>query len=210
MAHSCAARLSSTASIVVPEFRAESRVPSSDERRCPHLRLAVSTSQTHIFISCHIRVSIYVLHIRSIIDLKDGAGAYVISESFCIGICLLVLHYSITLDHHDVSLIAYNRGLWIHWRDNPLLLPKAQEQWSKQLEIAALVRSEAQASMVQRLGVKPVMFSSFDETDLLEKIAQGFDVVVHAGAGWHTPSAKALITGQGTRKTNTNRPRPRA
>ncbi|PYI32478.1 NAD dependent epimerase/dehydratase family protein [Aspergillus indologenus CBS 114.80] len=83
---------------------------------------------------------------------------------------------------------------------------QTQEQWTKQLEIAALVRSESQASTVQKLGVKPVMFSSFDETDVLENIAQDFDIIIHAGAGWHTPSAKALITGQGTRKTNTNRP----
>ncbi|KAF5857192.1 hypothetical protein ETB97_006150 [Aspergillus alliaceus] len=31
-------------------------------------------------------------------------------------------------------------------------------------------------------------------------------VIIHAGAGWHTPSAKALITGQGTRKTRTGYP----
>ncbi|RDW76482.1 uncharacterized protein DSM5745_06474 [Aspergillus mulundensis] len=44
------------------------------------------------------------------------------------------------------------------------------------------------------------MFSSFDETDLLEKIAADFDVIIHAGAGWHTRSAKALITGQSMRR----------
>ncbi|OJI86041.1 hypothetical protein ASPTUDRAFT_27139 [Aspergillus tubingensis CBS 134.48] len=75
-----------------------------------------------------------------------------------------------------------------------------KSQWTEQLDIHALVRSEAQANTVQQLGVKPVMFSSFNETDCLEKIAEDFDVIIHAGAGWHTPSAKALITGQGTRK----------
>ncbi|GAQ35172.1 NAD dependent epimerase/dehydratase family protein [Aspergillus niger] len=75
-----------------------------------------------------------------------------------------------------------------------------KSQWTEQLDIHALVRSEAQANTVQNLGVKPVMFSSFNETDRLEKIAEDFDVIIHAGAGWHTPSAKALITGQGTRK----------
>ncbi|OGM42806.1 hypothetical protein ABOM_008985 [Aspergillus bombycis] len=82
----------------------------------------------------------------------------------------------------------------------------AQGQWTEQLEIAALVRSESQANTVQKLGVKPVTFSSFDETELLEKIAADFDIIIHAGAGWHTPSAKALITGQGTRHAKTNRP----
>ncbi|KAB8265712.1 NAD dependent epimerase/dehydratase family protein [Aspergillus pseudonomiae] len=83
---------------------------------------------------------------------------------------------------------------------------EAQGQWTDQLEIAALVRSESQANTVQKLGVKPVTFSSFDETELLEKIAADFDIVIHAGAGWHTPSAKALITGQGNRHAKTNRP----
>lgn len=90
------------------------------------------------------------------------------------------------------------------------------------------MRSESQADTVQKLGVKPVMFSSFDETELLEKIAAEFDgklahsqhnrrmqsdrmvllraVIIHAGAGWHTPSAKALIIGQSMRKMNTNSP----
>lgn len=31
-------------------------------------------------------------------------------------------------------------------------------------------------------------------------------VIIHAGAGWHTPSAKALITGQSIRKIKTNSP----
>ncbi|KAE8147055.1 NAD dependent epimerase/dehydratase family protein [Aspergillus avenaceus] len=83
---------------------------------------------------------------------------------------------------------------------------EAQGPWTAQLELAALVRSEHQASTVLKLGVKPVMFSSFDETELLEKIAADFDIIIHAGAGWHTPSAKALINGQNRRKTKTNRP----
>ena len=37
------------------------------------------------------------------------------------------------------------------------------------------MRSDSQADTVQKLGVKPVMFSSFDETQLLEKIAGDFD-----------------------------------
>ncbi|OJJ32259.1 hypothetical protein ASPWEDRAFT_186461 [Aspergillus wentii DTO 134E9] len=82
-------------------------------------------------------------------------------------------------------------------------LREVQGPWTARLELAALVRSDSQADTVQKLGVKPVMFSSFDETELLEKIAADFDVIIHAGAGWHTRSAKALITGQSMRKTKT-------
>ncbi|GLA35885.1 hypothetical protein AnigIFM63309_001266 [Aspergillus niger] len=32
------------------------------------------------------------------------------------------------------------------------------------------------------------------------------EFIIHAGTGWHTPSTKALITGQGTRKTRTGHP----
>ncbi|KAJ5164853.1 NAD dependent epimerase/dehydratase family protein [Penicillium coprophilum] len=81
-----------------------------------------------------------------------------------------------------------------------------QDQWTKLLKISALVRSKSQASTVQNLGVLPVMFSSFDETEALEEIAKDFDVIIHAGAGWHTSSAKALITGQGARKAALSRP----
>ncbi|OQE40244.1 hypothetical protein PENCOP_c006G00260 [Penicillium coprophilum] len=85
-------------------------------------------------------------------------------------------------------------------------LLQKQDQWTKQLKISALVRSKSQASTVQNLGVLPVMFSSFDETEALEEIAKEFDVIIHAGAGWHTSSAKALVTGQGARKAALNRP----
>lgn len=40
----------------------------------------------------------------------------------------------------------------------------------------------------------------------LSFILTPFTVIVHAGAGWHTPSAKALITGQGARKIETGCP----
>ncbi|PWY62169.1 hypothetical protein BO83DRAFT_404099 [Aspergillus eucalypticola CBS 122712] len=90
-------------------------------------------------------------------------------------------------------------------RNQPILQPRRQKPWTEQLDIHALVRSEAQASTVQKLGVKPVTFLQLQRhTDRLEKIAEDFDVIIHVGAGWHTPSAKALITGQGTRKKAQN------
>ncbi|KAJ5345716.1 NAD dependent epimerase/dehydratase family protein [Penicillium brevicompactum] len=81
-----------------------------------------------------------------------------------------------------------------------------QDQSIQQLKISALVRSETHATAVQALGVCPLMFSSFDDTETLEKIAENFDVIIHAGAGWHTPSAKALVTGQGARRAALDRP----
>ncbi|GKZ37769.1 hypothetical protein AbraIFM66950_009527 [Aspergillus brasiliensis] len=82
-------------------------------------------------------------------------------------------------------------------------LLKDQSQWTKQLKIDCLVRSELQASAVQKLGASPIIITSFNETERLEKIAEDYDIIIHAGAGWHTPSAQALIRGQGTRKTKT-------
>ncbi|CAI7643757.1 unnamed protein product [Penicillium bialowiezense] len=83
---------------------------------------------------------------------------------------------------------------------------ESQDQWTKQLKISALVRSKSQANTVQNLGLLPVMFSSFDEVEALKEIAKDFDIIIHAGAGWHTPSAKALVTGQGARRAALNRP----
>ncbi|OJJ76618.1 hypothetical protein ASPBRDRAFT_145701 [Aspergillus brasiliensis CBS 101740] len=80
-------------------------------------------------------------------------------------------------------------------------LLKDQSQWTKQLKINCLVRSESQASAVQKLGASPIIITSFNEIERLEKIAEDYDIIIHAGAGWHTPSAQALITGQGTRKS---------
>ncbi|OJJ32907.1 hypothetical protein ASPWEDRAFT_174337 [Aspergillus wentii DTO 134E9] len=83
---------------------------------------------------------------------------------------------------------------------------ESEDIWAKQLQISALVRNEAQATTVKNLGVTPLLFSSFDEREVLEKLGEEFDIIIHAGAGWHTPSAKALITGQGARRTRTNQP----
>ncbi|RAK85132.1 NAD dependent epimerase/dehydratase family protein [Aspergillus costaricaensis CBS 115574] len=81
---------------------------------------------------------------------------------------------------------------------------RTKETWAANLKISALVRSESQATKVRELGVSPELFSSFDELDRLEEVGKGFDIIIHAGAGWHTPSAQALIRGQGVRRETTN------
>ncbi|PWY75591.1 hypothetical protein BO83DRAFT_407352 [Aspergillus eucalypticola CBS 122712] len=81
---------------------------------------------------------------------------------------------------------------------------RTKETWAANLKVSALVRSESQATKVRELGVSPKLFSSFDELDRLEEVGEGFDIIIHAGAGWHTPSAKALIRGQGVRRQTTN------
>ncbi|RAK72240.1 NAD-dependent epimerase/dehydratase family protein [Aspergillus fijiensis CBS 313.89] len=69
--------------------------------------------------------------------------------------------------------------------------------------IAGLVRSEAQAAKIRSLSpVEPIVVSDFDELDKLEEIAQGFDVIIHAGAGWHTASARAFLRGLAIGKRN--------
>ncbi|GAB1196289.1 hypothetical protein APSETT444_005558 [Aspergillus pseudonomiae] len=80
---------------------------------------------------------------------------------------------------------------------------KTKDPWAKDLKISALVRNEAQAAKIKGLGVTPEVCSSFDELDKLESIGEQFDIIIHAGSGWHTPSAKALIKGQGTRRQKT-------
>ncbi|PLB44273.1 NAD dependent epimerase/dehydratase family protein [Aspergillus steynii IBT 23096] len=79
-------------------------------------------------------------------------------------------------------------------------LLRTKEQWATSLHISALVRTEVQAEIVTKLGVSPVMFKSFDELERLEQVGEEYDIIIHAGAGWHTASAKALITGQGRRR----------
>ncbi|OGM47525.1 hypothetical protein ABOM_004260 [Aspergillus bombycis] len=80
---------------------------------------------------------------------------------------------------------------------------KTKDPWAKDLKISALVRTEAQAAKIRGLGVTPELCSSFDELDKLENIGEQIDIIIHAGSGWHTPSAKALIKGQGTRRQKT-------
>lgn len=66
-----------------------------------------------------------------------------------------------------------------------------------------MVRREEQANTLAELNVTPVIFSSLDDTELLEQLASEHDVVIHAANGYHIPSAKALIKGLAQRKART-------
>jgi nucleoside-diphosphate-sugar epimerase len=73
----------------------------------------------------------------------------------------------------------------------------------KNIQITALVRREEQAKTLAELNITPVLFSSLDDTALLEQLASEHDVVIHAANGYHIPSAKALIKGLAQRKART-------
>ncbi|KAH6956349.1 hypothetical protein DER45DRAFT_630930 [Fusarium avenaceum] len=73
----------------------------------------------------------------------------------------------------------------------------------KNIQITALVRREEQANTLAELNITPVLFSTLDDTELLEQLASEHDVVIHAANGYHIPSAKALIKGLAQRKART-------
>ncbi|KAM0244801.1 hypothetical protein ACHAP5_005924 [Fusarium lateritium] len=73
----------------------------------------------------------------------------------------------------------------------------------KNIQITALVRREEQAKALAELSITPVLFSSLDDTELLEQLASEHDIVIHAANGYHIPSAKALIEGLAWRKEKT-------
>ncbi|KPM45869.1 hypothetical protein AK830_g601 [Neonectria ditissima] len=73
----------------------------------------------------------------------------------------------------------------------------------REVDVFGLVRTEDQRAAVAGLGIKPVLFDDWDQSSQLEAIAEGFDIIIHAGAGWHPGAARALITGQGKRRSRT-------
>ncbi|KAM0438570.1 hypothetical protein ACHAPT_001322 [Fusarium lateritium] len=75
---------------------------------------------------------------------------------------------------------------------------------AQDLDISGLVRTEEQWAVIANLGITPVLFDDWDAYSQLERIAEGFDIIIHAGAGWHPGAAKALITGQSKRRSETN------
>ncbi|KAJ3548880.1 hypothetical protein NM208_g783 [Fusarium decemcellulare] len=74
---------------------------------------------------------------------------------------------------------------------------------TKDVQIYGLVRNEEQRAKIADLGVTPVLFDDWDQSDQLKGIAEGFDIIIHAGAGWHPGVAKALIAGLGKRREQT-------
>lgn len=77
----------------------------------------------------------------------------------------------------------------------------------KSLAITALVRSQSQADVLKANGVETVVLEGgLDDADGLTKLASKYDTVLHAATGFHTASAKALITGLSKRRDDTDVP----
>ncbi|KAF9765364.1 hypothetical protein IL306_002377 [Fusarium sp. DS 682] len=72
-------------------------------------------------------------------------------------------------------------------------------------KLAALVRTQSQASTLSSLPITPLLFTSLDDTTFLAKTASTHDIVIHAANGYHVPSAQALIHGLAQRKRETGR-----
>jgi hypothetical protein len=75
----------------------------------------------------------------------------------------------------------------------------------KRTRLSALVRNRDQGDTLASLGIKPILFNSLDEIDLLEQQAREHDVVLHCGDGSHRPSGEAIIKGLGQRQKETGR-----
>ncbi|CAH0043225.1 unnamed protein product [Clonostachys rhizophaga] len=89
-------------------------------------------------------------------------------------------------------------------------------EWVSDYHISVLVRTKDQADFACAKNITPVLFESFDESELLTRIGQDFDsmsspgahlsvlssttVIVHTGQGWHPTAAKSLISGQEKRQ----------
>ncbi|KAH6708794.1 hypothetical protein BKA61DRAFT_614899 [Leptodontidium sp. MPI-SDFR-AT-0119] len=75
----------------------------------------------------------------------------------------------------------------------------------KKCTISCLVRGEDKARILASQGVRPILFNSLDETDVLARVASEHDVVIHAASGFHILSARALILGLAQRRKETGK-----
>jgi nucleoside-diphosphate-sugar epimerase len=65
------------------------------------------------------------------------------------------------------------------------------------------VRGEEKAKVLAEHGVKPILFTSLDDSAALTAAASQHDIVINTASGFHTGAAKALILGLGQRKRDT-------
>jgi hypothetical protein len=70
----------------------------------------------------------------------------------------------------------------------------------KELNISALVRTQTQADTLKSMGVNPIVFKGFDDTELLKKVASEHDIIINTAATYFPKAAKALVLGLGERK----------
>lgn len=88
------------------------------------------------------------------------------------------------------------------------------------------MRTKGQADFARANNITPVLFETFDDSELLTRIGQDFDtmsspgvhlsvavlfsnrsstVIVHTGQGWHPTAAKSLFSGQEKRQRDLER-----
>ncbi|KAF6219651.1 hypothetical protein HO133_004120 [Letharia lupina] len=84
-------------------------------------------------------------------------------------------------------------------------LVNSQNNSLRKSSISGLVRGEAKAKVLSEKGVNVELFSDLDASDEIEKIAGGYDMVIHTASGYHEGSAKALILGLAERKKSTGK-----
>ncbi|KAF8850555.1 NAD(P)-binding protein [Acephala macrosclerotiorum] len=72
-------------------------------------------------------------------------------------------------------------------------------------QISVLIRGKEKVAVFEKMGVKPILFNSLDETEFLRKLASEYDIIIHTASGFHTASAKALVTGLGDRRKQTGK-----
>lgn len=72
--------------------------------------------------------------------------------------------------------------MWLMHRSGGTILSAilgTEKSWRQEFEISALVRTEQQATKLSQMGIHPVMFESFDETEKLRRIAEEFDGIIY-------------------------------
>ncbi|KAG9229448.1 hypothetical protein BJ875DRAFT_410865 [Amylocarpus encephaloides] len=69
--------------------------------------------------------------------------------------------------------------------------------------ISVLVRGEDKAKVYETKGLRPILFNSLDELELLRQVASEHDIVIHTASGFHTAAARALVLGLGDRRKAT-------
>ncbi|KAK7425977.1 hypothetical protein QQZ08_007559 [Neonectria magnoliae] len=65
--------------------------------------------------------------------------------------------------------------------------------------ITAVVRRPEDAAILKDKGIGTLLVRGLDDSEALTQAASSYDIVINASTGFHTASAKALITGLGNR-----------
>ncbi|OIW25341.1 NAD dependent epimerase/dehydratase [Coniochaeta ligniaria NRRL 30616] len=75
----------------------------------------------------------------------------------------------------------------------------------KELSISALVRKQTQADILKTMGVNPILFKDFSDTEFVKKVASEHDIVLNTAVSFNPGSAKAFILGLAERQKATGK-----